>query len=59
MITENINYCDIDIKKELYSNILLTGGNILYSNLMNHILNKVSEIAPPNAKVKGVTMVAP
>lgn len=32
---------------------------MLYSNLMNQILNKVSEIAPPNAKVKGVTMVTP
>jgi hypothetical protein len=32
---------------------------MLYSNIMNQILNKISEIAPPNAKVKGVAMVVP
>lgn len=25
MITDTVNACDVDIKKELYSNILLTG----------------------------------
>lgn len=59
MITDNINYCDIDIKKQLYSNILFTGGNMLFSNSMAQMLNKVSELAPPNAKVKSVAMVAP
>jgi actin-related protein len=59
MITDNINSCDIDIKKELYSNILLTGGNMLFSNTMQQILTKISELAPPNAKVKNVAMVAP
>jgi actin-related protein len=59
MITDNINSCDIDIKKELYSNILLTGGNMLFGNTMQQILGKVSELAPPNAKVKAVAMVAP
>ena len=38
MITDNINFCDIDIKKELYSNLLLTGGNILFSNNMQQRL---------------------
>ena len=59
MITDNINTCDIDIKKELYSNILLTGGNMLFANSMQQIFNKVNELAPPNAKVKAVAMVVP
>lgn len=28
MIVDTINACDVDIKKELYSNILLTGTNV-------------------------------
>ncbi len=32
---------------------------MLYSNIMNQILSKINEIAPPNAKVKGVAMVTP
>lgn len=30
---------------------------MLYSNTMSQILSKVTEIAPPNAKVKSVAMV--
>lgn len=41
MIVESINACDVDIKKELYSNILMTGGNILYGNLLKQIEGKV------------------
>lgn len=59
MITDNINTSDIDIKKELYSNVILTGGNMLYSNTMQQVMSKVSELAPPNAKVKSVAMVVP
>lgn len=59
MITDIINQCDIDIKKELYSNILLTGGNMLFGNTMQQILGKTSELAPPNAKVKSVAMIVP
>jgi hypothetical protein len=63
MITDNINFCDVDIKKELYSNVLLTGifltnvgGNTLYGNLIEEVISKVSEYAPPNAKVKSVSV---
>ena len=31
MVLDAINQCDIDIKKELFSNIILTGGNSLLS----------------------------
>lgn len=58
MIVDTINACDVDIKKELYSNILLTGGNMLFNGqtLVNNILNKVGNSAPPNAKVKPVSV---
>jgi hypothetical protein len=39
--------------------MLLVGGNMLFSNIMQQIISKVNEIAPPNAKVKGVAMVSP
>ena len=58
MITDTVNSCDVDIKKELYSNILLTGGNIMFNgqNFVNNILSKVNSTAPPNAKVKPVSV---
>ena len=33
MVLDSINLCDIDIKKELFSNIILTGGNSLLPGL--------------------------
>lgn len=32
MTLETLNNCDVDVKKELYSNILMTGGNMLYGS---------------------------
>jgi len=54
-----VNSCDVDIKKELYSNILMTGGNVLYGSFADDLLNKVAETSPANIKVKGVSVCAP
>ena len=48
----------MDVKKELYSNILMTGGNILYGSYVEEIIGKVGESSPPNIKVKGVSVCA-
>jgi actin-related protein len=53
-----VNSCDVDVKKELYSNILMTGGNILYGSYAEDLLAKVGEISPANIKVKGVSVCA-
>lgn len=41
MVTETVNTCDVDIKKELYSNILMAGGNTLYGSYAEDLLTKV------------------
>jgi len=38
MAIDSINQCDIDIKRELFSNIILTGGN----SLLNGFSSKLS-----------------
>lgn len=58
MVTETVNMCDVDVKKELYSNILLTGGSVLYGSYAEDVLNKVGESSPANIKVKGVSVCA-
>jgi actin-related protein len=37
----------------------MTGGNLLYGNLMKQVEYKVNEFAPPNAKVKTVATCTP
>ncbi|KAF0976631.1 hypothetical protein FDP41_004530 [Naegleria fowleri] len=49
---ESINKCDVDLRKELYSNIILTGGTTLIPNLPSRYEIELSRIAPSNAKVK-------
>ena len=56
MAGESASICDVDIKKEIYSNILLTGGNILYGSYVEEMIQKVGETCPPNIKVKGVSV---
>lgn len=56
-VTDTVNSCDIEIRKELYSNILVTGGNSLFANTSTVTLNKIGSLAPPNARVKGVSII--
>jgi len=49
---ESINKCDVDLRKELYQNILLTGGNTLFPNTPTRYETELSKLAPSNVKVK-------
>ena len=40
MMAETASLCDVDVKKELYSSILLSGGNILYGSYIEELLGK-------------------
>jgi len=52
MILESINSCDIDIKRQLFNNIILTGGNSLLSGFSSRLQNILNEVSPPNSKIK-------
>ena len=43
MMIETINGCDVDIRKELYNNIIICGGNSLLGGLVDKISKKVTE----------------
>ncbi|CAI2371077.1 unnamed protein product [Moneuplotes crassus] len=51
-ITESINQTDLDIRKELYSNILATGGNCMTQGFISRLQKELPEIAPQNLRVK-------
>ena len=58
-MTDNISQCDVDIKKELYGNMVITGGNSLMGGFTSRIQSKVSELSPSNVKLKLVTFPFP
>jgi actin, other eukaryote len=44
--------CDLDVRKELFNNIILSGGTTMYKNLPERLENEVKNLAPSNIKVK-------
>ena len=59
MLVETANSCDVDIKKELYYNLLMTGGNLLYGNVAEEVVARVGQSVPGNIKVKPVSVCWP
>lgn len=51
---ESINKTDIDIRRDLYSNIVMSGGSTMFPNIAERLSNDLLELAPKSVKVKVV-----
>jgi actin beta/gamma 1 len=49
---DSIMKCDVDIRKDLYSNIVLSGGTTMYNGIADRITKEVTALAPPTMKIK-------
>jgi len=49
---DSIQKCDIDIRKDLYQNVVLSGGTTMFPGIDKRLQKDVSDLAPPTAKVK-------
>jgi len=52
LLNEAITCSDVDLRKPLYSSILLAGGTTLLDGLGKRLLNEVKKLAPSNMKIK-------
>ncbi|KAL0651566.1 hypothetical protein Bca4012_094257 [Brassica carinata] len=52
MVMESINKCDVDIRRELYSSILLAGGTSSMQQLKERLEKDLIEESPHSARVK-------
>ena len=48
----SIMKCDVDIRKDLYSNIVLSGGTSMYPGMADRIQKEMSALAPSTMKIK-------
>jgi len=48
----SIMKCDVDIRKEFYANIVLSGGSTMFSGIADRLQKEISTLAPPSMKVK-------
>merc|ERR1712083_81481 len=51
---ESVVKCDIDVRPELYKNIVLSGGTTMFKGLEDRLSMEVKALAPAAAKVKVV-----
>ncbi|KAK4479277.1 hypothetical protein RD792_014788 [Penstemon davidsonii] len=52
MVIDSINKCDVDIRRELYSSILLAGGTSSMQQLKERLEKDLLEESPQSARVK-------
>ena len=49
---DSIMKCDMDIRKHMYSNIVLSGGNTMFPGIAERMLKEITTLAPSTTKVK-------
>ncbi|WAQ97370.1 ACT1-like protein [Mya arenaria] len=54
-VYNSIVKCDVDLRKDLYANILLSGGSTVFTDIAARMLHEVSCIASRGTKVKVIS----
>jgi len=53
-VYNSIMKCDVDIRKDLYANIVLAGGTTMFPGIKERMHKEISSLAPPTMKIKVV-----
>lgn len=51
---KSIMSCDVDIRKDLYANIVLSGGTTMFPGIADRMTKEITALAPSSMKVKVV-----
>jgi actin beta/gamma 1 len=51
---QTIMKCDVDIRKDLYANIVLSGGSTMYDGIAERLTKEIVALAPQTMKIKVV-----
>jgi len=49
---DSIMKCDVDIRKDLYGNIVLSGGTTMFEGIADRMQKEITKLAPPSMKIK-------
>lgn len=55
MVIDSVNSTDVDIRKELFGGVVLTGGSSLFQSTKDRLDRELLDLAPQAAKVKVTT----
>jgi actin-related protein len=48
----SIMKCDVDVRKDLYGNIVMSGGTTMYPGISDRMQKEITALAPSSMKVK-------
>jgi len=51
-IFDSIERCDVDIRKDLYANTVLSGGTTMFPGIADRMEKEMTALAPPTTKIK-------
>merc|ERR1712226_479424 len=51
-VFQSIMKCDVDIRKDLYSNVVLSGGNTMFEGIGERIAKELTALAPSTMQIK-------
>ncbi|KAG8389815.1 hypothetical protein BUALT_Bualt01G0017700 [Buddleja alternifolia] len=54
MTYNSIMKCDVDIRKDLHQNIVLSGGSTMFPGIADRMSKEITALAPSNTKIKVV-----
>ena len=49
---KSIMKCDVDIRKDLYANTILSGGSTMFPGIADRMQKEITALAPPTMKIK-------
>merc|ERR1712079_343860 len=49
---DSIQKCDVDIRRDLYTNIVLSGGTTMFADIDKRLTKEMTALAPASVKVK-------
>eukprot|EP01121_Diplochlamys_sp_Union-15-3_P007927 TRINITY_DN2058_c0_g4_i2.p1 TRINITY_DN2058_c0_g4~~TRINITY_DN2058_c0_g4_i2.p1 ORF type:complete len:273 (-),score=43.48 TRINITY_DN2058_c0_g4_i2:72-890(-) len=52
LVSDSIKTCDLDTRKDMYGNIILSGGNTMFPGLENRLTKELEGITPSTMKVR-------
>ena len=55
IVYNSIMKCDVDIRKDLYANTVLSGGSTMFPGIADRMQKEITALAPPTMKIKLVS----
>ena len=54
MVYQSIMKCDLDVRKDLYANVILSGGSTMFPGMTERLSKELHTLIPPATKINVV-----